>query len=156
MVRTDSSVALLRAGGFQDGPHWPSGNDPDAFARFLSEIPTAPGVYAFIVNDQVHYLGKAQKQGIRNRLRKYTIAKSRGPTADRIRSGIAQALIAGHKVRVLYLTPATKSVWRDNLPINLIDGIEAGLIQELLPIWNMRGRGRDEENEEEIAGVSDQ
>jgi hypothetical protein len=47
----------------------------------------------------------AQKQGIRNRLRKYTVAKKWGPTADRVRAGIAQALSTGQEVRLLYLTP---------------------------------------------------
>jgi hypothetical protein len=32
-------------------------------------------------------------------------------------------------------------------PINLIEGIEAGLIQELQPAWNTRGLVRDDEAE---------
>jgi hypothetical protein len=147
----NNSVEMLRAGGFQDGPFWPNDNDPNSYGRLLAQIPAEPGVYAFTVGDKVRYIGKAQGRGIRNRFRKYTLAKSWGSTADRVRAGLSKALEEGKQVRVLYLKPSTKPLWRDRLPINLIEGIEAGLIQVLQPAWNMRGRVRDEEDEQ-IAG----
>jgi len=147
----DKPVEMLRGGGFKDGPLWPKNNDPNSYYRLLAQVPTEPGVYAFAVDDEVHYIGKAPKQGIQNRFRKYTISKKWGSTAGRVRDGISQTLSDGKQVRVLYLTPPTKPIWRHNLLINLIEGIEAGLIKELQPIWNRRGLVRDEEDEQ-IAG----
>lgn len=147
MARNGNAIDTLRKGGFRLDLPWPA--DTDSYRRFLDKVPDTPGVYAIVVGNRVCYIGKAQEQGIRNRLKKYTTAKKWGSTAETVRAGVENELNAGNEVRVFLLEPETRPHWlRDpHLPINLIEGIEAGLIQVLQPAWNKRGVERDEERE---------
>ncbi len=57
-----------------------------------------------------------------------------------IKTLIHKALKSGSEVTVLTIVNLKPIRWR-GLPVDLIPGLEEGLIRELQPKWNRRGRG---------------
>lgn len=94
----------------------------------------APGVYAYVVNGVVHYVGSAQS-GLHGRFRRYAITKTMR-TSRRIRDKILGCFAAGQAVEIYTLVPPSL-IWHD-LPVDLIAGLEEGLIRSLHPVWNLR------------------
>jgi hypothetical protein len=127
----------LTAAGFQEAAHWEL--DLDGQPHLIGQAPIEPGVYAFIVNDEIYYVGAAQR-GLRARLRKYANLKNRGVVAARIRGLITGELRSGRQVTVLAIAARRTIAW-EGLPINLIAGLEEGLIRDAEPQWNLRGLG---------------
>ena len=101
--------------------------------------PKQPGVYAFAVDGEVCYVGSA-KHGIAKRLRRLEINKDKKSLAYRLRTLIRKALKSGSEVTVLTFVVLKPIQWK-GLPVDLILGIETGLIHELDPQWNLRERG---------------
>jgi hypothetical protein len=128
-------IAQLISAGFKESGVWRL--DESARARFVGEAPIDPGVYAYVVDEDVCYVGSAQR-GLRRRLRTYEITETMR-TAFRIRGLITEALETGAKVRVLTAVP--EAILWNGIPINSIAGIEEGLIRSLRPRWNIRGLG---------------
>ena len=125
----------LIASGFELSGRWEL--DTASRARFIGEAPKQPGVYAFAVDGKVLYIGSAQR-GIAKRLRRYEITEIR-LTAFRVRALITEALRDGSEVAVFTIVPGSMR-WK-GLPVDLIAGLEEGLIRELRPEWNIRGLG---------------
>lgn len=130
---TTSWEVLLRA-NFKFVGEWGSGAGDDI--QLDAKAPVEPGVYAFVLNEQVVYVGLTQT-GLRTRLNHYRLGHERQRTSARVKGLIVAALAAGARIKVLVATPPA-SEW-NGLPVNTAAGLEAGLIQMIRPRWNIRG-----------------
>jgi hypothetical protein len=133
-----SHTERLLAGGFVRAGVWRVVSDVFRLES-VAALPRDAGVYAYVVDGTVCYVGSAQS-GLHVRLRHYEIARTLR-TAHRVREKIKELLADEkniHKVEVFILVPRPL-YWR-GLPINMVAGVEEGLIRELKPIWNIRGR----------------
>lgn len=74
-------------------------------------------------------------------MRHYARTKSKR-TAWRVRQQLLEALTAGSVVEVYMLVPDDTLLTYKDLPVDVIAGVEEGLIRHLRPIWNIRGLGR--------------
>jgi hypothetical protein len=73
------------------------------------------------------------------RLRHYEIAKTLR-TASRIRQEVLAVLADGREVEVFTIVPPPETV--NGLPVDMVLGLEEGLIRSWRPVWNRRGMGR--------------
>jgi hypothetical protein len=129
------TISRLTKAGFRRIGLWQL--DAECRPHFVSQVPAERGVYALIVNDEVRYVGSAQR-GLHKRFLKYNNPNNKGTVAVRLRGYLTEALKAGSEVSVFLTTPPRTMQW-NGLPIDLIAGLEEGLIQELQPAWNIRG-----------------
>ncbi len=127
----------LTASGFSLSARWKL--QANSRVRLIGEPPKQPGVYAFAVDGEVCYVGKTQK-GIANRLRNYEIVKNKKRQGFHIKTLVGKALKSGSEVTVLTIVSLKPIPWR-GLPVDLIAGLEVGLIRELQPKWNLRELG---------------
>jgi hypothetical protein len=135
IIHTDQ---LIR-GGFVRAGAWHR-DEASASIRFVGEkpLPREAGVYAYAISGVVHYVGSAQR-GLRNRLRHYEIAKTLR-TASRIRKEVLAVLADWREVDVFTIVPPPETV--NGLPVDMVLGLEEGLIRSWRPIWNRRGMGK--------------
>jgi len=124
---------LLRA-GFQFLGEWTK--DPESAIQLDAKAPAAPGVYAFVVDDAVAYVGLTNN-GLRTRLDQYRRGHEGQKTNARVNKLIGTTLAAGRRVKVLIATPDPLE-W-NGLPVSTAGGLEAGLIQMIRPAWNIMG-----------------
>jgi hypothetical protein len=134
--REDTSWEVLTDAGFQYLGEWT--RDPDSLIKLDAKAPTAPGVYAFVVDDVVVYVGLTLS-GLKTRLDQYRRGHKGQKTSARINGRISQTLLDGKRVKVLVATPEPQE-WQE-LPVNTAAGLEAGLIEMIRPSWNIRGAG---------------
>jgi hypothetical protein len=132
--REDTSWEVLTQAGFQFLGEW-TGN-PDGTILLHAPAPSAPGVYAFVVDDVVVYVGLTLS-GLRIRFDQYRRGHEGQRTSARINDRIAQTLLKGKRVKVLVATPEPLE-WQE-LPVNTAAGLEAGLIEMIRPSWNIKG-----------------
>ena len=133
-AREDTSWTVLTAAGFEFIGEWTQ--DPTSLIKLDAKAPTAPGVYAFVVDDIVVYVGLTLNS-LRTRFDQYRYGHEGQKTSARINDRIAQTLQAGKPVKVLIATPEPME-WQ-NLPVNTAAGLEAGLIALIRPSWNIKG-----------------
>jgi len=128
------SEFLLR-GGFQDIGEWTLTDD-----RAISppRAPAEPGVYAFVLDDVVVYIGSTLDT-LQGRLTQYAKPGNSQETNKRLKGLICDSLKNGRDVGVLVATPGSCQ-W-NGLPVMIAPGLEAGLIQRIRPKWNIRGSG---------------
>jgi hypothetical protein len=134
---TNSSAAtswevLLRA-GFHFLGEWRGENED---FQIDAKAPVDAGVYSFVVDDVVKYVGLTQR-GLRSRLDGYRRGYERQRTNARVKALIQEALSAGKRVKVLVAVPSAGE-W-NGLPVNTAAGLEAGLISMIQPPWNILG-----------------
>ena len=132
--REDTSWEVLTQAGFQLIGEW-AGNAEGAI-MLNAQAPAAPGVYAFVVDDIVVYVGLTLS-GLRGRFDQYRRGHEGQRTSARINERIAETLRQGKPVKVLVATPEPLE-WQD-LPVNTAAGLEAGLIEMIRPSWNIKG-----------------
>lgn len=137
MSDTTISIRHLIEAGFRWAGRWETPDGAGIVRCF--DVDRKPGVYAYAVNGTVTYVGSAQR-GLHNRFRSYEISKTK-KTATRIRREILTSLALGNAVDV-YLLPAPPALQWNGLPVDLIAGIEDGLIRAINPPWNIRGSRR--------------
>jgi hypothetical protein len=101
-----------------------------------AKAPNDPGVYAFILEGVVVYVGLTQT-GLRTRMDHYRRGHERQRTSRRVKGLIATALSGKKRVEVLIVVPPALD-W-NGLPINTAAGLEMGLIKLLKPAWNILG-----------------
>jgi hypothetical protein len=135
-AREDTSWTVLKDAGFQLLGEWT--HDPESLLRLDADAPNEPGVYAFVVDDIVVYVGLTLS-GLKTRLDQYRRGHKGQKTSSRINGRISETLRGGKKVKVLVATPEP-SEWQE-LPVNTAAGLEAGLIEMIRPSWNIRGAG---------------
>lgn len=126
---------LLRAGFVLLG-EWVQ--DGDGAIELHAEAPAEPGVYAFVVDGIVSYVGLTNN-GLKARLHQYQVGYKGQKTNARVKGLIIRALSDGWRVKVLVATPAPLD-WH-GLPVSTAAGLEAGLIQMIRPAWNIMGAG---------------
>src|SRR6266851_6982296 len=133
-AREDTSWEVLTDAGFQFLGEWT--HDPESIIRLDAKAPVAPGVYAFVVDDVVVYVGLTLS-GLKTRFDQYRRGDKSQRTSARINARIFQTLQEGKQIKVLVATPEP-SDWQD-LPVNTAAGLEAGLIEMIRPSWNIKG-----------------
>jgi hypothetical protein len=124
---------LLRA-GFHFLGEWTQ--DPESAIRLDTKAPAQPGVYAFVVEDKVAYVGLTN-DGLRTRLDQYRRGHQGQRTSARVNKLIGKTLADGQRVKVLVATPE-RLEWH-GLPVSTAAGLEVGLIQMIRPAWNNVG-----------------
>lgn len=134
--REDTSWKVLIDAGFQFLGEWT--HDPESLLRLDAKASTAPGVYAFVVDDVVVYVGLTLS-GLKTRLDQYRRGHRGQRTSSRINGRISRTLQEGKQVKVLVAMPEPQE-WQE-LPVNTAAGLEAGLIEMIRPSWNIRGAG---------------
>lgn len=107
----------------------------DAF-QYSDPAPSAPGVYAFAVNDTVSYVGLTRGT-LRTRLGHYVYGHAKQRTSARIKGLILASLAEGHDVSVCIACPPAQD-W-NGLPVDTAAGLETGLIKLIRPPWNQQG-----------------
>lgn len=128
-----SSEVLLRA-GFRLVGAWTA--DSESEIMLDGTAPVEPGVYAFVVDDVVVYIGLTNNS-LRTRFDQYRRGHKKQLTNARVKKLITRELSGGRQVRVLVATP--KPLDWNGLPVNAAAGLEAGLIQMIGPTWNLVG-----------------
>jgi hypothetical protein len=132
--REDTSWEVLTQAGFQFLGEW-TGNADGTFT-LSAQAPGAPGVYAFVVDDIVVYVGLTLS-GLKTRFDQYRRGHEGQRTSARINERITQTLHQGKRVKVLVAMPEPLE-WQE-LPVNTAAGLEAGLIEMIRPSWNIKG-----------------
>ncbi|WP_312356726.1 GIY-YIG nuclease family protein [Agrobacterium sp.] len=130
---SDTSWEVLLRAGFHFLGEWRGENED---FQIDAKAPIDAGVYSFIVDDVVKYVGLTQR-GLRARLDGYRRGYERQRTNARVKALIQEALAAGKRVKVLVAVPHA-SEW-NGLPVNTAAGLEAGLIAKIQPAWNILG-----------------
>lgn len=131
-------AAQLLEGGFVHAGTWEADGAGSIVFRGGERLPREAGVYAYVVADEVCYVGSAQR-GLRTRLRHYEIAKTLR-TAHRIRQEVLALLADDQRVDVYVIVPPALAL-NGVLPVDTVAGLEEGLIRSLRPRWNRRGMG---------------
>jgi hypothetical protein len=125
--------SLLLDAGFRKLGEW---RIAEQKIELENRAPSSPGVYAFLLNEAVVYVGVTQN-GLQVRMDQYRQGHSGQRTSARVNGLIRRALEAGQRVTVMIATPP-KLEW-NGLPIDVSAGLEVGLIEMIQPVWNMRG-----------------
>ncbi|WP_300520000.1 hypothetical protein [Aliiroseovarius sp.] len=133
---TEYKWDILLKNGFSYLGDWEE--DGAGEMRLERQAPDAPGVYAFVVGEEVVYVGKTSRT-LRARMADYRRGHYRQRTSAAVKRQIGEVLRQGTGVRVLVATPPD-GLW-NGLPIVTLHGLEAGLIQLLTPLWNRQGKG---------------
>ena len=107
--REDTAWTVLTESGFQLLGEWTQ--DPESLLRLDAKAPSAPGVYAFVVDDNVVYVGLTHS-GLKTRLDQYRRGHKGQKTSSRINGKTSQTLHEGKKVKVLVASPEP-SEWQD-------------------------------------------
>ena len=132
--RESTSWEVLLRAGFHLLGEWTA--TPDKGIRLDAEAPDTPGLYAFVLDNLVVYVGLSQR-GLKTRLDQYRRGHLKQRTSARVKQLIASALVNGQQIKVLVAMPPAQE-W-NGLPINTAAGLEAGLIQMIRPAWNILG-----------------
>lgn len=96
-----------------------------------------PGVYAFAVNGIVTYVGVSQS-GLQGTMYHYSYGHKGHKTRARVKQLILESLANGDAVSFLVAHPPELD-WNE-LPIDGLAGLEAGLIRAIRPVWNIQGK----------------
>jgi hypothetical protein len=105
----------------------------------MPPLPTSEGIYAFVAKGELKYVGAAKN--LRKRLLSY-LRRQKKPTSSRPVHGLLQIELGTGPVEVFVRLFNERTTLYENLPIDLVLGVEAGLIAKLNPPWNRRGVGR--------------
>jgi hypothetical protein len=137
LVETTEALAtspdvLTQAGFFAMG-HWAL--TPEGEIEFIGRAPVQPGVYAFVMENYVVYVGISNR-GLQVRMSQYRRGDPRQRTSCRINGLIKAALADGKAVTALAAAPEESS-WR-GLPVSTASGLEIALIRQILPRWNIQ------------------
>ncbi|WP_458759212.1 GIY-YIG nuclease family protein [Afipia sp. TerB] len=132
--REPAKVEFLTGAGFHILGKW-SQPQPGEIA-LDADAPKQPGVYAFVLDEVVVYVGLTQST-LKTRLDQYRRGYEGQRTNVRVKGLISDALAAGRIVQVLVAVPEQLE-W-NGLPVNTVAGLEMGLIKLLKPAWNILG-----------------
>jgi hypothetical protein len=102
----------------------------------VGATPENPGVYAFVANGYVNYIGVATRR-LKNRIKLYANPGKSQATNLRINPLIRECINSGGSVRVLTVCPGTV-VW-NGIDIDVTSSLELALIRQIQPQWNISG-----------------
>ena len=133
--------AKLEAAGFRPAGEWQV--DGERIKLTVRPAKGSGSVYAFLLDGTVVYIGKTETC-LRSRMNGYRNCGPTQRTNIRVRALILAALANGSRVEVLSIAPEP-TVWNE-LPVSVVCGLEAGLIDLIHPIWNQLNnrKGNDE------------
>lgn len=137
-IQETKAEYLIASGGFRRIGEWRLVPGGDGF-ELTDPAPKEPGVYAFVVDDVVSYIGVTLTT-LHTRMGHYRRGNEAMRTSQRVKGLILEALRAGSAVDVLVAIPKPAE-WH-SMPVNMAAGLEAGLISHILPAWNIRGARR--------------
>lgn len=123
------TARALSVGGFTIAGHWQI--EHDGRVSIARTLPSAPGVYAFVVNGSATYVGKAGS--IANRMGDYRWR----PQGERMRELLKGELGRGAIVEIFTASPEAGN-W-SGWPVNTAVGLESALIREYRLDWNRMG-----------------
>lgn len=126
------TIIELEDRGFKLVAPWPEDwHENDTRASFSNQFPNERGVYAFVEDNEVVYIGKAEKQSVIKRVRKYVNSNpsGTGATAKHVQGEVNKALGTGKEVNVYFLILAPHEIARR----------EAEFIRDWQPRWNKHG-----------------
>jgi hypothetical protein len=130
----EPSPTVLTKAGFHLIGEWTPLSE-NAF-QLSERAPLEPGVYAFVVDGVVRYIGLTQT-GLHTRMGHYRRGHKGHRTSSRVKALILTCLAEGRPVQVLVATPGPLD-W-NGLPVSTAAGLEAALIRAMRPEWNMLG-----------------
>ncbi len=110
--------------------------DGDGRLKLERTAPAKSGVYAFVEEQEVTYVGVTHRT-IRQRMSNYVSGSKGQKTSSRIKMRLLASLADGNTLRILFACPEDGQ-W-NSLPVNIISGLEEGLIRKFKPRWNLRG-----------------
>lgn len=116
--------------------------------KLEGELPKAPGLYLFVIDSIIKYVGIADSS-LWTRVRRYRESIDRiknrpDPeyTPRKVYTELLRFLNLGKKVNIYTLQIRGKTrigTWK-GLPIDRLHGLEAGLIETIDPPWNPRNK----------------
>jgi hypothetical protein len=124
---------LLRA-GFREIGAWTLEKDALVLG---GDVPAQSATYAVVVNKYVQYVGSSTGRGLKRRMYFYGKPGKGQRTSLRINALIKEKLLAGDTVELIAAFPPP-TVW-NGLPVDVVMGLELGLIKKFCPPWNKRG-----------------
>jgi len=106
----------------------------------LEKFEKARVIYAFVVEDQVKYIGicEASTTSLKDRMNKYKYLQG-GSTNKKIAKEIRKHLEKGKIVKIFALNPSEDLKYK-GLKIDLVRGLEYPLIETFQPKWNKQGK----------------
>lgn len=125
---------ILLNAGFHHSGEWVLNEEGNI--RPSQTIDVNQGVYAFVKNDHVQYVGVATI-GLSKRLYFYARPGATQITSRRLNRLIGSELKSGTQIKILIATPPDLE-W-NGLPVHGSAGLELGLIKTYLLPWNQRG-----------------
>lgn len=134
MSKPSLTVDQLLQSGFTEIGCWEI-NEVEGLTHSIN-LPKSAGVYAFVIDTVVQYVGLASKS-LHQRLNFYRKPGASQRTNVRLNEIIRGQVRAGSAVRILIAHPPDH-VW-NGLVIKGAEGLEAGLIETYSLPWNMRG-----------------
>jgi hypothetical protein len=132
-VRLETAIDVLVDAGFSLLGTWTTTETGIALS---TPAPRDPGVYAFVIEGIVKYVGLT-KMGFARRMYSYSRPGSTQRTSQRINGIISEHAAAGTVVEIYIAIPPALE-W-NGLPIHTAAGLEAGLIEMIQPPWNKMG-----------------
>jgi hypothetical protein len=132
-IKPPLSVETLRHGGFETIGRWLHEEERLVCPKGL---PASGGVYAFSIGATVVYVGLASRSLVQ-RLYYYGRPGPSQRTNIRVNALIREASARGEDVDVHFACPPSFA-W-NGFTVSGAEGLEAGLIQNFMLPWNMRG-----------------
>lgn len=137
------TLATLKKSGFERVGSWTHDEKKrPALREWREELPVESGIYLFVLNDTIKYVGVANN--IRARLGQYAKSFQRHIGPRLVDRGIADALKKELGEVIIYVRMGIKPriSYRGGLPFDDLAGLEAGLIEETRSEWNKGARKR--------------
>ncbi len=139
----NQTLNQIRHLGFQHAGRWSlRGNEIEADVH--THLDKRNVLYAFVIHEQVCYLGKTVRP-FRQRLAHYQRPGKSMRTSIRVRGLIIDALKRGESVNIYVFVP-TETIEYRGMPLNLAAGLEDPLIGLVQPEWNIVGKRQQRSN----------
>ena len=102
-----------------------------------------PGVYAFVVDGEVKYIGKTDRS-LSARFRSHRERTEDAEQDDRlpVHFRLAETIYGGRAVEIYVLLGAGQTTMWRGLPVDVLSGLEAALIRQFDPPYNRVSRAR--------------
>lgn len=135
-----ATTATLKSVGFHQAGYWHTPFDRLEH-RLILPGQTHDVLYAFVVGDQVMYLGKTKKS-LKGRMTMYANPgkDKRQSTNIRANERIRECISCG-KVVEIWLLDSWEPLSHCGIPVSVPAGIEDELIALMRPLWNVRSAG---------------